>query len=68
MNDQSLPDYLAHIQHAAQDAFGSLQELSKEQFLSDRRTQNAVVMSLIIVGEAATKVMDLHPEFAATNP
>lgn len=37
--------------------------LTKDQFLSDKCVQQAVVMSLIIIGEAATKVMDGHPEF-----
>ncbi len=45
-----------------------MQGLSKTQFLADRRTQQAVIMSLIIVGEAATKVMDRHAEFAAQHP
>lgn len=68
MNTKSLPEYLEHIRRAAQDACDFLSGLSKQQFLADRRTQNAVVMSLIVVGEAATKVMDLHPEFAASHP
>jgi uncharacterized protein with HEPN domain len=40
-----------------------VQGLEKEDFLSDKRTQQAVIMSLIILGEAATKVMDAHAEF-----
>ena len=31
--------------------------LAKDDFLQDKRTQQAVIMSLIIIGEAATKVM-----------
>jgi uncharacterized protein with HEPN domain len=42
--------------------------LSKEDFLADKRTQSAVVMSLVIIGEAATKVMDCNPEFASRHP
>jgi uncharacterized protein with HEPN domain len=41
--------------------------LSKNDFLTDKRTQQAVIMSLIIVGEAATKVMDRYTEFAALH-
>jgi len=37
--------------------------LSKEGFLADKRTQQAVIMSLIVIGEAATKVMDGYAEF-----
>jgi len=40
---------------------GFVQEFCKEDFLDDKRTQQAVIMSLIIIGEAATKLMDQHP-------
>lgn len=36
--------------------------------LEDRRTQQAVIMSLIIIGEAATRLMDRYPEFVAQHP
>ena len=36
-------------------------------FEQDRRTQQAVVMSLIVLGEAATKVMEQHSAFAAEH-
>jgi uncharacterized protein with HEPN domain len=62
-----LVDYLGHIQQAATDACGFIHGLSKEDFLADRRTQNAVVMSLIVLGEASTKVMELYPEFAQSH-
>jgi uncharacterized protein with HEPN domain len=42
--------------------------MDKEGFLGDRRTQRAVVMSLVIVGEAATKAMDHYPDFTAAHP
>ena len=64
MNTNRLPDYLDHMQQAAADAIGFVEGMSREDFLADKRTQQAVVMSLIVLGEAATKVMDLYPEFA----
>jgi|SRR5580698_9715750 uncharacterized protein with HEPN domain len=65
MSDRNrLPDYLAHIRQAALDARSFVDGMSRDEFLSDKRTQNAVVMSLVIMGEAAAKVMDQHPEFA----
>jgi len=42
--------------------------LSKDEFLADKRTQQATIMSIIIVGEAATKVADRYPEFADQHP
>lgn len=67
MNKNALSDYVDHMMQAAQDACGFIEDIGKDEFLSDRRTQNAVVMSLIVLGEASTKVMDLHPEFAARH-
>ena len=64
MNAGRLADYLHHMQQAAQDACVFVEGLEKADFLSDKRTQQAVIMSLIIVGESATKVMDNYPDFA----
>ena len=61
-------DYLDHIQQAAADACTFIEGLSKEAFLSDKRTQSAVVMCLVVIGEAATKVMDQYPEFSDGYP
>lgn len=64
MSESGPSDYLDHIRRAASDACGFVEGQSKEEFLADRRNQSAVVMCLVIIGEAATKVMDRHPEFA----
>lgn len=62
-----LPDYLDHIQQAATDACSFVEGLTKDDFLADKRTQQAVIMSLIIIGEAVTKVMDGYAEFAQAH-
>ncbi|RSE61437.1 DUF86 domain-containing protein [Alcaligenes faecalis] len=67
MSKYRLPDYLDHMQQAATDACGFIEGLTREDFLGDKRTQQAVIMSLIIIGEAATKVMDGYIEFAQTH-
>jgi len=64
MNESRLADYLDHMRMAADDACSFVAGLSKEEFIADKRTQNAVIMSLIVIGEAATKVMDGYAEFA----
>lgn len=51
-----LPVYLDHIQQAAIDACSFLDGVSKDDFFADKRSQQAVIMSFIIIGEAATKV------------
>jgi uncharacterized protein with HEPN domain len=68
MNEHRLPDYIDHIRQAATDACGFVEGLDKDDFLDDKRTQQAVIMSLIIIGEAATKVMDGYAEFTQTHP
>ena len=62
-----LPDYLEHIQQAAADACNFVQGVRKDDFLADKRTQQAIIMSLIIIGEAATKVMDGYTEFTQAH-
>lgn len=60
-------DYLDHIQQAADDARSCVEGLAKDDFLADKRTPQAVIMSLIIIGEAATKVMDGYAEFTQAH-
>ncbi|MHB1145645.1 MAG: HepT-like ribonuclease domain-containing protein [Thiobacillus sp.] len=67
MSENRLPDYLDHMQQAASDACSFVEGLGKDDFLADKRTQQAVIMSLIIIGEAATKVMDRYAEFSAQH-
>lgn len=68
MSEHRLPDYLEHVRQAAIDACSFVEGLDKPAFLVDRKTQNAVIMSLVVVGEAATKIMDRHPEFTTAHP
>ena len=67
MNENRLPDYLDHIQQAATDACGFVEGLNEDEFFGDKRTQQAVIMSLIIIGEAVTKVMNGYAEFTQAH-
>ncbi len=67
MSEGRLSDYLDHMQQAATDACSFVEGLGKDDFIVDKRTQQAVIMSLIIIGEAATKVMDAYAEFAQAH-
>ena len=69
MTAHRLPDYLDHMQQAAIEAISFVDGLEKQAFLVDKRTQQAVIMSIVIIGEAATKIhadfrdfSDQHPE------
>ena len=68
MNQNRLPDYVDHIQQAAADVCSFVQGLAKDDFLADKRTQQAVIMSLMIIGEAATKAMEGYAGFAQAHP
>lgn len=67
MNGDRLGDYLDHVRQAASDACAFVEGMTKDDFLRDKRTQQAVVMSLIVIGEAATKVMDTDPDFVQSH-
>ena len=41
--------------------------VGKADFLEDKRTQQAVIMSLVVIGEAATKVMDGYADFTQAH-
>jgi uncharacterized protein with HEPN domain len=68
MSQNRLQDYLNHIEQAATDIVDFVAELSPDEFVADKRTQRAVVMSLVIIGEAATKIMEQHAEFTDAHP
>jgi uncharacterized protein with HEPN domain len=61
-----LGEYIDQMLTAANDARRFIDGMSKEDFLADKRTQQAV-MSLVIVGEAAARIMDKHSQFVADN-
>jgi uncharacterized protein with HEPN domain len=67
VTENRLIDYLDHMAQAASEACGFVDGFAKEDFLADKRTQQAVIMSLIIIGEAVTKVMDGYAEFSLSQ-
>ncbi|MDR6160388.1 uncharacterized protein with HEPN domain [Pseudomonas fluorescens] len=50
MKENRRDDYLEHIRQAASDALIFVEGLNKDEFAEDKRTQQAVIMSLIIIG------------------
>lgn len=64
MSQDRLADYIDHMWQASRDACDFVEDVDKAAFLADKRTQQAVIMSLVIVGEAATKVMNDYTQFA----
>lgn len=68
MKPERLVDYLVHIEQAAADACSFVDGMSRQVFLTDKRTQQAVVLSLMVIGEAATKLLAQHSAFLAQHP
>ena len=42
--------------------------MDKQTFLKDRRTQQAVIYNIMIIGEAASQIINEHPDFIASTP
>lgn len=61
-------DYLGHIREAAALACEYTKDMDKAAFLVDRKTQQAVVMNLMIIGEASTKLLQDCSEFTEKYP
>ncbi len=68
MSDSRLVDYLDHMLEAAFLACSYVEGLAKEDFEGDKRTQQAVILNLIIIGEEATKVLKDDEAFANLHP
>lgn len=60
-------DYTRHILDAASQARTYLAGISKEAFLLDRKTQDAVILKLLVIGEAAAQILDEHRDVAQTQ-
>lgn len=67
MNTPRTADYLQHMTEAASLACDYVEGLEKADFLNDKKTQQAVIMNLLIIGEAATKVIQTDQSFFEKN-
>jgi uncharacterized protein with HEPN domain len=67
MSADRLIDYVDQMRSAAQQACDFVADLDQDAFMRDVRTQMAVAMALVLLGESATRIMTHHPEFAADH-
>ena len=56
MNERRAADYVRHMLEAAQLACSYVKGFDQSAFIGDRRTQQAVILNLVVIGEAATKL------------
>ena len=63
-----VPEYLQHILEAIDRATSYVKGMDLTSFEGDTRTQDAVIRSIEIIGEAANKARVADPDFAARHP
>ncbi len=68
MSERRLPDCLDHMLEAARLICSYVADMSKDDFLADKLTQQAVILNLIIIGEAATKLLKDYDDFLDRYP
>ena len=61
------PDYLNKMIELCQDIALFIEGIPHDEFMRDKRTQNAVAMSLIALGEIANTIYQKDPEFIENN-
>lgn len=68
MNESRLTNYLDHVTEAARHACDYVEGMDKQTFLADTRTQQAVILNIVIMGEAATRLLQAHGPFLDRHP
>ena len=68
MTEDRLSDYLDHLLEALDLATAYVDGMDRQAFMADRRTQQAVMLNIIILGEAAAKIVQSYPDFADAHP
>jgi uncharacterized protein with HEPN domain len=63
-----LADYLAHIQEAIERCRRYVAGMDEAAFLRDEKTQDAVIRTFEVIGEATNNVKKRFPEFAEQHP
>lgn len=62
-----VPEYLGHIIEAIHRIERYTADMTELTFLSDEKTQDAVVRNFEIIGEACNNIIKKHPEFASQH-
>ncbi|PKM44640.1 MAG: DUF86 domain-containing protein [Gammaproteobacteria bacterium HGW-Gammaproteobacteria-1] len=67
MKVNRLEDYIEHMLEASRLALSYVADLDRKSFLADKRTQQAVILNIVVIGEAATKISNEYPDFVARH-
>lgn len=68
MTTDTLIGYLGVMDRAAGSVRSFTNNVPKQQFAGDDRTQMAVMMALVLIGEAAMKIETRYPSFPVEHP
>lgn len=68
MSIPSAEELLGHMREAVVQSLAYVEGWEKADFLADKRTQQAIILNLIVLGEAATKLMDKYPAACDAQP
>lgn len=67
MTTDRILTYIEQMQESVSLACSYIDGIEKADFLADKKTQQAVVLNLLVLGENATKVLQSYPEFSALH-
>ncbi len=62
-----VPERIQDMLDAIRNVESDIGQMSKDEFLSDGKTQRAVIESLIVIGEAGNTIMQLDPSLQETT-
>jgi len=60
---ERISDYLNHMLEAIQLIKSYIEGLTEEDFFHDKRTQQAVILNLLTLGEAVSHIIRISPDF-----
>jgi len=67
-DQQRLTDCLGHIQDAIERIGKYVEDFDEVDFLRDKKTQDAVICNLEVIGEASHDIETRHPAFVVAYP
>ena len=68
MIEERVLSYLDTIYEAARDAHGFVRDMPLEEFLKDVKSQLAVMMCFVRIGESTRKIDQRSPQFIVEHP
>jgi uncharacterized protein with HEPN domain len=68
LSDERIASHLDAIYDAAAGAPEIIEHLSKAEFLTNRTAKLAAVMTLVIIGEAAARILQQHAAMLLATP